>query len=74
MISEIRDYYALKQILMSDLWTIVGRGGPWLETSWYIKARSGISFTYSNSGNFFRKKITKMKTTKTKKQRKKEKT
>ena len=52
MISEIRDYYALKQILMSDLWTIVGRGGPWLETSWYIKARSGISFTYSSSGNY----------------------
>ena len=25
----------------------------WAETSWFIKARSGISFTYSNSGNFF---------------------
>ena len=24
--SEIRDYYALNQILMSDLWTIVVRG------------------------------------------------
>ena len=27
MICEIRYYYALKQILMSDLWTIVVRGG-----------------------------------------------
>ena len=54
MIGEIRDYYALKQILKSDLGTIVVRGGPWAETSWFIKARSGISFTYSNSGNFFR--------------------
>ena len=69
MICEIRDYYTLKQILMPALWTIVVRRGPWAETSWFIKARSGISFTYSNSGNYFRQKITKMKTTKTKKER-----
>ena len=36
MICEIRDYYALKQILMSALWTIVVRGEPWAETSWFI--------------------------------------
>ena len=70
MICEIRDYNALKQILMSHLWTIVVRGGPWEETSWFIKVRSGISFTYSNSGNFFRKKIAKMKTTKNRKTKK----
>ena len=53
---EIRDYDAQKQMLISDLWTIFVRGGPCAETSWFIKARSGISLTNSDSDSFFAKK------------------
>ena len=49
-------------MICESRWTIDVRGGPCAETSLFIKARSGISFTYSNSGNhFFARKLPKRK-------------